>query len=242
MIPGFTLALGFLLGAIISPPNAVAASSVLKNVSVPRRIIVILEGESLINDASSLIVFRFALAAVISSQFSFEEAVSQFFIVSVMGIVIGVAIGKAMYYGHRYLPTTPSIDAALTLMTPYFMYMAAEHFHFSGVMAVVSGGVFLSYNSHEILSQSSGIQATSLWSTVVFVLNGLVFILIAFELPVIINDLGDYSIFQAIRYGLVINLIAIIIWLLYTFPIAYVPLWFGNTARKDPANPPFMYI
>lgn len=239
MIPGFTLALGFLLGGIISPPDAVAASSVLKNVSVPRRIIVILEGESLINDASSLIVFRFALAAVISSQFSFREAVGQFFLVSVMGILIGVAIGKIMYYVHRYLPTTPSIDAALTLMTPYFMYMAAEHFHFSGVMAVVSGGLFLSYNSHEILSQNSRIQATSLWSTVVFVLNGLVFILIGLELPVIIKDLGDYSIVEAIGYGIVISLIAIIIRLLYTFPIAYVPLWFGNTARKDPANPPW---
>lgn len=97
----------------------------------------------------------------------------------------------------------------------------------------------MSYTSYEILSQSSRIQATSLWSTVVFVLNGLVFILIGLELPVIINDLGDYSIFQAITYVLVISLLAIIIRLLYTFSIAFVPLWFGNTARKDPANPPW---
>lgn len=238
MIPGFTLALGFLLGGIISPPDAVAATSVLKNVKIPGRLTTVLEGESLINDASSLIVFRFALAAVISGHFSMGEAIGDFFLAAIMGVVIGLAIAHVMYVVHRFLPTTPSIDAALTLMSPYFMYIAAEHFHYSGVMAVVSGGLFLSYRSHEIFSHSSSrIQAVGVWATVGFVLNGLVFILIGLELPVVVENLGDYSIAEAVKYGLVISLITIVVRLLYVMPIAYVPKWLGNTKRMDPQNP-----
>lgn len=238
MIPGFTLALGFLLGGIISPPDAVAAGSVLKNIKVPKRITTILEGESLINDASSLIVFRFALAAVLSGQFSMTQAVGQFFIVAVMGIVIGLAIAHILYVIHRFLPTTPSMDAALTLMSPYMMYLAAEEFHFSGVMAVVSGGLFLSYRSHEIFSSSRArLQTVNVWATVAFILNGLVFILIGLELPAIMADMGEYSISEAIWYGLVISVISIVIRILYVMPIAYVPKWMGRTKRADLKNP-----
>lgn len=130
MIPGFTLAMGFLLGGIISPPDAVAANSVLKHIKIPKRLTTVLEGESLINDASSLIVFRFALAAILSGYFSMEQAIGQFFLAAGMGVIVGLVIAHIVYVVHRFLPTTPSIDAALTLMTPYFMYMAAEHFHF----------------------------------------------------------------------------------------------------------------
>ncbi len=238
MIPGFTLALGFLLGGIISPPDAVAATSVLKNIKIPARFTKVLEGESLINDASSLIVFRFALVAVISGQFSFAEAVGQFFTAAIMGVVIGLAIAHVMYMVHRFLPTTPSIDATLTLMSPYFMYIAAEHFHFSGVMAVVSGGLFLSYRSHEIFSHSnSRIQTVGVWATLGFALNGLVFILIGLELPVVIENLGSYSIPEAIKYGLIISLVTILVRLIYVFPIAYVPVWLGNKKRMDTQNP-----
>lgn len=237
MIPGFTLALGFLLGGIISPPDAVAATSVLKNVNIPGRFTATLEGESLINDASSLIVFRFAVAAVISGHFSFGDAVGQFFVTAGMGVVVGLVIAQLIYIIHRFLPTTSSIDAGLTLMTPYFMYMAAEHFHYSGVMAVVVGGLFLSYRSHEILSNDSRIQSTGAWDTLVFVFNGLVFILIGLELPVIIGNLGDNTILEGIKYGVIISFLAIIVRILYVFLIAFVPTWFGNKSRMDTQNP-----
>ena len=149
------LALGFLLGGIVSPPDAVAAATVLKGMKVPKRIMTILEGESLVNDASSLIVFKFALVAVISGTFSMQEATGQFFVVSIMGIVIGLAGAHIMYAIHRFLPTTSAIDAVLSLMTPYILFLAAEEFHFSGVMAVVSGGLFISYRSHEIFKTGS---------------------------------------------------------------------------------------
>jgi CPA1 family monovalent cation:H+ antiporter len=238
VIPGFTLALGFLLGGIISPPDAVAATSVLKNIKVPKRVMSILEGESLVNDASSLIVFRFALAAVVSGTFEWHDAVLQFFLSAGMGIVVGLAVAYVMYAVHRFLPTTPSINATLTLMTPYFMYLIAEQFHFSGVMAVVTGGLFLSYRSHEILRNgSTRMQTTGVWSTVTFVLNALVFILIGLELPEILSGLNDYSVPEAIGYGLLISAVAIVVRLLWTYPIAYVPIWFHNTVRADRANP-----
>ena len=180
----------------------------------------------------------FALAAILSGYFSMEQAIGQFFLAAGMGVIVGLVIAHIVYVVHRFLPTTPSIDAALTLMTPYFMYMAAEHFHFSGVMAVVAGGLFLSYRSHEILSHSaSRIQAISVWATLAFVLNGLVFILIGLELPVIMENLGNYSITQAINYGLIISITIIIIRLLYTLLITYIPTWLGNTKGADPVNP-----
>lgn len=239
MIPGFTLAMGFLLGGIVSPPDAVAATSVLKNIKMPKRILSILEGESLLNDASSLIVFRFALAAIISGQFIFREAVSDFFLITFMGVLIGLAISFIFYLIHRFMPTTPDIDTALSLIAPYVMYLGAEHFHFSGVMAVVTGGLFLSYRSHEIFNNQSRLQTTMLWSTLVFILNGLVFILIGLQLPVIVAGLKDYSITEAIFYGIIISVVSIIIRILWVFPAAYIPRLLFKSIREKEVNPGF---
>lgn len=241
LIPGFTLALGFLLGGIISPPDAVAAQSVLKGLKIPKRITTILEGESLVNDASSLIVFRFALAAILTGQFVFQTAVVNFFVVSIMGIVIGIAVGLIFYAIHKYLPTTSSVDTILTLMTPYIMYLTAEQFHFSGVLAVVSGGLFLSFRSHKIFDFRTRIQTNGVWSALVFLLNGLVFILIGLQLPLIIDGLGEYSVGEAIYYSIVITLLAIVIRILWVFPNTYLPRLLSKKIRqREPFPAPKM--
>ncbi|MGH7452162.1 MAG: cation:proton antiporter, partial [bacterium] len=152
LIPGFTLALGFLLGGIISPPDAISATTIMRQVKVPKSLVSIAEGESLLNDASSLIVFRFALAAVITGQFHFQAAATGFVLVVFMGIFVGLLVGIIFYAIHRWLPTTTSIEIVLTLVTPYCMYYFAEHFHFSGVLAVVSGGLFLSSKRQSVLT------------------------------------------------------------------------------------------
>ncbi|MEZ2339417.1 Na+/H+ antiporter [Mucilaginibacter sp. RCC_168] len=238
IIPGFTLPMGFLLGGIISPPDAVAATSVLKNIKVPKRITTILEGESLVNDASSLIVLRFALAAVLTGHFSLHQAVTDFFVVTFMGIVIGLAVAHVMYVIHRFLPTTAGIDAALTLLSPYFMYLAAEQFHYSGIMAVVSGGLFLSYRSHEIFTDGqSRMQTVNVWSTLVIILNGLVFILIGLELPTIMKGLDGYSLAEAWRYGLIISVVVILIRLVWIYPGTYVPRWLFKSIRTTEPDP-----
>jgi CPA1 family monovalent cation:H+ antiporter len=216
LIPGFTLALGFLLGGIISPPDAISATTIMRRVNVPKSMISIAEGESLLNDASSLVVFRFALAAVITGQFHFKEALFDFFLVIVMGTLIGLAVGVIFYAIHRWLPTTPSIEIVLTLLTPYCMYYFAEHFHFSGVLAVVSGGLLLSHHRNNFLSYESRIQGVNVWSNLVFVLNGLIFLLIGLQLPSIIGQLGDISFSRALAYGLIISAVLIITRLLCT--------------------------
>ncbi|TGE26458.1 Na+/H+ antiporter [Hymenobacter metallicola] len=237
IIPGFTLALGFLLGGIISPPDAVAATSVLKGIKVPRRVTSILEGESLINDASSLIVFRFALAAVVSGTFSWHAAITSFLLASGMGLVVGLAVGYGFYLIHKYLPTTPSINTVLTFLAPYVMYLLAEEFHFSGVLAVVSGGLMLSYHSHRVFDADTRLQTASVWTSVGFALNGLVFILIGLELPVAVQGLGNYSLQQAITYGLIISAIVIVIRLVWMFPAAFVPRWLFRSIRTQETSP-----
>ncbi len=237
VIPGFSLPLGFLLGAIISPPDAIAATSVLQQLKVPKRITAILEGESLINDASSLIVFRFALAAIFTGQFTLWEAGVNFLLVAIMGVVIGLAIAHIVYLIHRFLPTTPSIDTAITLISPYLMYIAAEHFHFSGVLAVVAGGLFLSFRSHEVFSYSTRLQAVSVWETLVFLLNGVVFIMIGLELPYIIKELGGSSLIDAILYAVLISMVTIVIRILWVFPGAYLPRILNKNIREREPRP-----
>jgi len=220
LIPGFTLALGFLLGGIVSPPDAISASTIMRQVKAPKSLVSIAEGESLLNDASSLIVFRFALVAVITGQFHFGEAARDFFLVIVMGILIGLAVGFVFYAIHRWLIRTPSVEIVLTLVTPYIMYYFAEYFHFSGVLAVVSGGLFLSSRRQTMLTYKSRVQGFNVWANFVFVLNGLIFLLIGLQLPSIARQLGEISLIRAIWYGLAISFVLIIARFLCTFGAA----------------------
>ncbi|MFD1818031.1 monovalent cation:H+ antiporter, CPA1 family [Pseudarcicella hirudinis] len=237
LIPDFPLALGFLLGGIVSPPDAVAATSVLKGLRVPKNIMSILEGESLVNDASSLIVFRFALAAMLTGHFTLMEAGTNFLTVAILGILIGLAIAHLVYAIHRFLPTNPSIDTAISLISPYLMYIIAEHFHYSGVLAVVSGGLFLSFRSHDIFAYDSRIALLNVWRTLVFMLNGLVFILIGLQLPEIIQNLGSIAFKEALVYGLVISLVTIATRIIWIFPAAFLSNLFIRKLIKDVPKP-----
>lgn len=234
LIPGFTLALGFLLGGIVSPPDAVAATSVMKGLKVPRRLSVILEGESLINDASSLIIYRFAMAAVMTGVFSMGHASGQFILVSLMGVVIGLVIANVLYVVHRFIPTTPSVDTAITLISPYLCYLAAEYFHFSGVLSVVSAGLFLSWRSDEIFNYQTRIQAINVWETLIFILNGVVFILIGLQLPIIIHNLDGFTLSQAITFGIAISLLIMALRMIWIFPGAYLPYLLKHIRQTEP--------
>ncbi|WP_336517807.1 Na+/H+ antiporter [Pollutibacter soli] len=227
-IPGFTLALGFLLGGIVSPPDAVSATAILKQVNIPKRFISILEGESLVNDASGLIIFRFALIAVSTGTFVFSQAATNFFLVIAGGILIGLAIAVIFFWLHKVLPTDANTDIIFTLITPYVMYLVAEQLHVSGVLSVVSGGLFLSVRSHLFLSQHSRLSGTTVWSALGFVLNGLVFMLIGLELPVIVNDLGNASITQAIGYGVLITVAVTIVRILCSLGASYFTVFISR--------------
>lgn len=237
LIPGFTLALGFLLGGIISPPDAVSATSILKGIKVPRRLVSIIEGESLLNDASSLIVFRFAIQAVDSGEFIFRDAAISFFVVITMGILVGIAIALIFYAIHRWLPTTVNINILLTFIAPYAMYIVAERLHFSGVLAVVSGGLFLSHRSHLIFDHRSRMRGENVWSTMGFALNGIVFMLIGLELPVIVAQLGNTSLSEAVSYGLIITAVLIVVRLLSTLGASVFTRFISKVITTADSNP-----
>ncbi len=237
IIPGFTLALGFLLGGIVSPPDAISSTTIMRRLKVPKSLFSLGEGESLLNDASSLIVFRFALLAILTGQFNFQEAATSFFLVVFMGVAIGLLIGLVFYGIHRWLPTTPSIEIVLTLITPYCMYYFAEYFHFSGVLAVVSGGLFLSGKRQKMLTYASRIQGVNVWGSLVFVLNGLVFLLIGLQLPSIIDQLGETKLSEAITYGLAISLVLIIVRLLCALGASAFTRWVSRYITVADTNP-----
>lgn len=237
IIPGFTLALGFLLGGIISPPDAVAATSVLKGVSMPKRGLTILEGESLVNDAASLTVFRFALAAILTGQFVFQKAVTNFIILAVMGVVVGLVIAHILYFILRYWAKSSNITTPITLIAPYLMYIVAEEFQWSGVLAVVSGGLFLSFRSADFLNYHTRIQAKEVWATLGFLLNGFVFILIGLELPVIVAGLEGYSMEEAIKYALMISAIVIVTRIILVYASAFIPRFLFPHIRKKERSP-----
>lgn len=237
IIPGFTLALGFLLGGIISPPDAVAASSVLKGMAVPRRGLTILEGESLVNDAASLTIFRFALAAILTGSFVAKDALISFSILSVMGVVVGLVIAHLLYLILRYWAKASSITTPITLIAPYIMYIVAESLEWSGVLAVVSGGLFLSFRSSDYLNYHTRMQTSEVWETVGFLLNGFVFILIGLELPVIVKGLGNYSLKEAVRYALFITLMVIVIRIVLVYISAFIPRILSKRIRRQEKSP-----
>jgi monovalent cation/hydrogen antiporter len=228
LIPGFTLALGFLLGGIISPPDAISATTIMRQVKVPKTLMTVVEGESLLNDASSLIVFRFALAAVITGQFHFAQAAVSFFMVITAGTLIGIAIGFIFYGIHKWLPVSPSIEIVLSFLAPYCMYYFAERFHFSGVLSVVAGGLLLSNKRDSMLTYQGRVQGANVWSTIGFVLNGIVFLLIGLQLPLITSKVEGVSLGQAIGYGLAISFLLIIVRLLSAFGAAAFTMFIGR--------------
>jgi len=206
-IPGFTIALGFLLGGIVSPPDAVSTGAIMKFVKIPKSTSAILEGESLLNDASSLIIFRFGLVAVGTGQFIWQEAATSFLWMVIGGAGIGLLLGWIFVEAHKRLPTDATSDIALTLIEPYFMYWVAEQLHSSGVMAVVSGGLFMSARRLIFLNSTSRIMGYSVWESFVFILNGIVFLIIGLELPEIVDGLRSNGIplGTAIGYGVLVT-------------------------------------
>ncbi len=237
-IPGFSLALGFLLGGIVSPPDAVSAGAILKFVTVPKRFASILEGESLLNDASSLIIFRFAFIAVATGQFVWYNAALTFGWMVLGGIACGLLVGYVIMKMHKYLPTDGNIDVALTIVTPYIMYIVAEEIDSSGVLAVVSGGLLLSNYRFKFLTSGSRLRGANVWASLVFVLNGFVFLLIGLELPEITSGIEGVSTGVAIKYGLLVSATLIIARIISGYMAVLVTLIARNFIKvADPRHP-----
>jgi CPA1 family monovalent cation:H+ antiporter len=232
LVPGFGWPEAFVLGAIISPPDAVAATAATKGLGVPRRVITILEGESLVNDATGLIAYRYAVAATVSGNFIFWLAGINFFYVASLGVAVGLAVGFIIYHVHRITPDNAISDTALTLVTPYVAYLLAESLQASGVLAVVVAGLYLSPRSSEVFNSQARIQAYAVWDMIIFVLNGLIFILIGLQLPVVLQNMQSYSAAELLGYGAAVSAATILVRLAWVYPGAYIPRWLGKHTRS----------
>src|SRR5437764_8981878 len=200
---GLPLAVGFVFGAIISPPDAVAALAVTQTLRVPRKIIVILEGESLINDSTSFISFRFAVAAVMTGAFSLEQASLRFLFVAAGGICVGLAVGWLATQLQKRLDDPP-VQTMFSLLTPYVAYFSGERLHVSGILAVVIAGIYYGWRAPRILSGRMRLQALPVWEMVTFVLNGTLFMLIGLELPEVLRSLSSSTIMQVLKLGMLV--------------------------------------
>ena len=239
-IPGFGWPESFVLGAIISPPDAVAASAATVGLKVPKRLITILEGESLVNDATGLIAMRYAIAATSTGTFIFWLAGINFIYVAGVGIVIGLAVGQLFFWIHKITPDNPTTDTVMTFIAPYVAYVVAEHpmLHVSGVLAVVSCGLFLSQRSSQIFKHEARMQAWATWDTVTFILNGLIFILIGLQLPHVLSNITQHSFATLLWYGVAISLATIVARILWVYPGAYLPRFFSKRIRERETRPP----
>lgn len=242
-IPGFTLALGFLLGGIVSPPDAVSTGAIMKFVKIPKGTSAILEGESLLNDASSLIIFKFALLAVGTGQFIFKDAMMSFSWMVAGGITIGLICGWIFMQAHKLLPTTAASDIAFTIIEPYCLYWVAEHLHSSGVLAVVSGGLFLANRRLLFLSSASRISAYNFWDAFIFILNGIVFMLIGLELPEVVDGLraDGIPLRTAIYYGMLVTGILIATRIISSYVALLATLIFRPSVAPNRSNPGRMW-
>lgn len=237
------LAAGFVLGAIISPPDAIAATAMADRLKIPRRIVTILEGESLVNDATALVAFRFAVAAVATGSFSLGQASGQFFIVAIGGILLGFAFGWLAEQFHKRVDDAP-IEITVSLLTPFAAYLSAERLGISGVLAVVTAGLYLGRRMPELLTFKTRLQGGPVWEMVEFLLTGFVFILIGLQLPEVLSALSDdpIPVPRLIWYALLISLAVILIRILWVFPATYLPrLLFKKMCRNDP-NPSWQHV
>jgi CPA1 family monovalent cation:H+ antiporter len=231
---GLSWTVAFVVGAVISPTDAVAASATASELGLPRRIVTVIEGESMVNDATGLVVYRFAVAAVVTGSFSLWQAGVQFVLVGLGGLVIGLAIAWPVAWLHRHLDDAP-IEITITLLTPYAAYLVADALQVSGVLAVLSAGLYLSHQSSRFFSSNTRLQANAVWNVLVFLLNGLLFLLIGLQLRSIVADIAGHSLFTLLWQALLISLAVIVVRIAWVFPAASLPRLLSARLRaRDP--------
>ena len=233
LVPSIPLAAAFAFGAIVAPPDAIAATSVAEKLGLPQRIVTVLEGESLVNDASALIALRAALGAL-AGGFSIWSAGLDFVVSAVGGVALGLLLGYLINRVLERIDDTP-VEVLLTFVNSFAAYLIAERLHVSGVLACVTLGLLTGRESVRTMSARTRIQAQAVWEVVIFLLNGLVFILIGLQLPAVLEGLGDYSALELAGLGLGLGLIVVLLRFVWVFPATYLPRMLSRSVReRDP--------
>jgi CPA1 family monovalent cation:H+ antiporter len=224
----------FALGAIVSPPDAVAATSVIRRLLVPHRTETILEGESLVNDATALVALQFAVAALMTGSFSLGNATLHFLWAAIGGVAFGLLVGLVIRWVQRRLDDPP-VQITISLLTPFLAYLPAERLHASGVLATVAAGIYLGWHSPLTIRARTRIPLYAFWEIVIFLLNGLIFITIGLQLPGIVRGLHEEFLGSAIKNALLISSAVILVRIGWVFTATYVPRLLSKRLRaRDP--------
>src|SRR5215475_3779338 len=238
-LPGFDWRMGFTLGAIVAPTDAIAATSIARRIGLPQRIVDLLEGESLINDASALLAFEFGVAMLVRGQSpTVASGLLRLVYLAVGGVAVGLLIGVTVNWFEHRIDDGP-IEIALSLLTPYAAYLAADSLQASGVLAVVACGLYLSRRSSDFFSPAVRLQTYAVWESLTFILNGLVFILIGLQLPYVLDEARDHSLRALLMYGAVFSAILILLRLIWLFPGARIANFIRRRAlhQREPMPP-----
>ena len=259
-VEGLTWPAALVLGAIVSPTDAIAATTIAQRLGVPRRIVTVLEGESLVNDATGIVAYRIAVAAVVEGVFSLSEAVLSFVVGSIGGIALGLVIGWVVLWMRRHVSEDPSVQNTVSLLTPFAVYLLAEELptylweqlhewlgfpgelHFSGVLAVVTAGLYLGRRGANVITSGTRLQGYAVWELVTFLLNGLIFILIGLQLRNIVDGLSEYSTANLVLYAVLVSLTVVLLRILWVFPATYLPRILVRRIRERDPSPPWQPV
>jgi len=233
-LPGLGWAGAIALGAIVSPPDAVSATAVAKRLGLPYRVVTILEGESLVNDATTLILYRAAVMAAVSGTFILSDTVLDFFVAAGGGVVVGLSVGVVARWALKLMKDSFS-EIAVTLLSPYIAWVLAEQAHASGVLACVAGGLYLRQHFSAAVAPTTRIQARAVWDFLVFVLNGLIFILIGLQLGALREAIPSGMFVPLILSGVLVSVTAIAVRMIWVPLAAWIPRLFSPALRaRDP--------
>ncbi|HWB31926.1 MAG TPA: Na+/H+ antiporter [Acidobacteriaceae bacterium] len=232
-LPGFDWRLGFLLGAVVSPTDAVAATSIARKVGMPQRIVDLLEGESLLNDATGLLALEFGIEMVVDGITpTVGRGVVQFLWLTVGGLLVGLMVGWVVAWLERWLDDGP-VEIAVSLIVPYAAYLTGEAVKGSGVIAVVACGLFLSKRSSSLFSPGVRLQAWAVWDALEFLLNGLVFVMIGLQLPYVLDGIHGQSKLSLLGYGLAFSAVLVLLRMLWMYPAASAAWWIRTRIGKQ---------
>jgi CPA1 family monovalent cation:H+ antiporter len=236
VVPGMSWAGGVALGAIVSPPDAVAAVAILRRLRIPRRVVVVLEGESLVNDASALILYRTAVAAMVTGAFSLTDALGRFGLSAVGGVAVGLAVAGIVLLALRWVSDSLS-EIAVTLLAPYVAWMVAERLGLSSVLACVAGGLLFRRLFGRAVGPVTRLQGRAVWDLLVFALNGVIFILIGLQLRTLAQSVGPGELGALAWQGLLVSLAAIAIRLVWVPVASWLPRQIPSIGARDPMPP-----
>jgi Na+/H+ antiporter len=234
---GFSWQLGFVLGSIVSPPDAVAPLSIARRLHLPRRIVVILEGEGLANDATALILYRFAVAAVGGGAFSFTSAIGAFIAILIGELIWGIVVGWLMLRLRRWVGDT-RVEIMLSVLTPFLAYWPPELLGGSGVLATVTTGLYISWNGLRLISAPTRLQGIFFWDFLIYVIEGMIFLLTGLQAHTLVSGLKTHALPDLAISGAIVSVVVILTRFIWMYPATYLPrLLSPSLARRDPSPP-----